>query len=110
MPKCILGIEYWQYTHPVSEETTCACAPDGEDPTCSACIPSKGINPAHWTVCPKVNTRSPSCVLRLASDIVFRDTGHSTVLPVTEDEIILCTFVFSLSPAQHDLPGFTQIT
>lgn len=45
-----LGIEYWQYTTPASEETTRACAADGEDPTCSASIPTKGINPAHWTV------------------------------------------------------------
>lgn len=45
-----LGIEYWQYTNPESEETTRACAPDGEDPTCSASIPTGGINPAHWKV------------------------------------------------------------
>ncbi|EKM82241.1 hypothetical protein AGABI1DRAFT_112309 [Agaricus bisporus var. burnettii JB137-S8] len=43
------GIEYWQYTTPASEETTRACAVDGEDPTCSASLPTKGINPAHWT-------------------------------------------------------------
>ncbi|KXN86217.1 putative feruloyl esterase A, partial [Leucoagaricus sp. SymC.cos] len=43
------GVEYWQYTNPASEDTTRACDPDGEDPQCSACIPSKGINPAHWT-------------------------------------------------------------
>jgi hypothetical protein len=44
------GIEYWQYTSPSTEETTRACDPEGEDPQCSACIPTKGINPAHWTV------------------------------------------------------------
>ncbi|KAF9451154.1 alpha/beta-hydrolase [Macrolepiota fuliginosa MF-IS2] len=55
------GIEYWQYTYPVSEETTRACAPDGEDPTCSACISSRGINPAHWTYFGILATR-PFCL------------------------------------------------
>jgi len=43
------GIEYWQNPDPPSEETTIECSPDGEDPSCSASIPSKGLTPAHIT-------------------------------------------------------------
>ncbi|KAF8903727.1 Alpha/Beta hydrolase protein [Gymnopilus junonius] len=45
-----IGVEYWQYTHPESEETTKKCDPEGEDPTCSACIPSQGITLDHTNV------------------------------------------------------------
>lgn len=41
------GIEYWQNPDPPSQETTFQCSADGEDPSCSASIPSKGITPAH---------------------------------------------------------------
>jgi len=43
------GIEYWQRESPPSEETTVMCDADGEDPKCSASIPSKGVNEAHTT-------------------------------------------------------------
>lgn len=41
------GIEYWQNPDPPSADTTTECAADGEDPTCSASIPSEGIDAAH---------------------------------------------------------------
>ncbi|EDR04041.1 uncharacterized protein LACBIDRAFT_306423 [Laccaria bicolor S238N-H82] len=41
------GIEYWQYTHPPSEQTTFQCAANGEDKRCSASTPSQGVNLAH---------------------------------------------------------------
>ncbi|KAF5379658.1 hypothetical protein D9615_005772 [Tricholomella constricta] len=41
------GIEYWQSEDPASKDTTFQCSADGEDPTCSASIPSRGITPAH---------------------------------------------------------------
>ncbi|KAF5351383.1 hypothetical protein D9758_008018 [Tetrapyrgos nigripes] len=43
------GIEYWQNPDPASAQTTKKCAADGEDPTCSASIPSQGFNQAHDT-------------------------------------------------------------
>ncbi|PFH46768.1 hypothetical protein AMATHDRAFT_77517 [Amanita thiersii Skay4041] len=43
------GIEYWEEHDPASPETTVQCSADGEDPTCSASIPSKGFTPAHTT-------------------------------------------------------------
>ncbi|KAF9554468.1 alpha/beta-hydrolase [Agrocybe pediades] len=44
------GIEYWQYTHPASEDTTSKCDPEGEDPACSASIkPSRGVTLAHMS-------------------------------------------------------------
>ncbi|KAF5351321.1 hypothetical protein D9758_008016 [Tetrapyrgos nigripes] len=43
------GIEYWQNPDPASAQTTKKCAADGEDPTCSASIPSQGIDQAHLT-------------------------------------------------------------
>ncbi|KAF5327684.1 hypothetical protein D9619_004300 [Psilocybe cf. subviscida] len=41
------GVEYWQYTHPASESTTKKCNAEGEDATCSASVPSQGVNLAH---------------------------------------------------------------
>jgi len=41
------GVEYWQHEDPPSEETTVKCDINGEDPCCSASIPSQGINAAH---------------------------------------------------------------
>ncbi|KAF8151041.1 Alpha/Beta hydrolase protein [Crassisporium funariophilum] len=41
------GVEYWQHGSPPSEETTVQCDASGEDSTCSASIPSQGINVAH---------------------------------------------------------------
>ena len=46
----ILGIEYWQHASPPSEATTVECNADGEDPACSASIPSQGVNVAHTMV------------------------------------------------------------
>ncbi|KAF7375566.1 Lipase-3 domain-containing protein [Mycena sanguinolenta] len=43
------GIEYWQHVDPPSPSTTLRCAAGGEDPCCSASIPSGGITPAHAT-------------------------------------------------------------
>ncbi|KAJ7616865.1 alpha/beta-hydrolase [Mycena polygramma] len=43
------GIEYWQHTDPPSSHTTLRCAGGGEDPACSARIPSGGVTPAHAT-------------------------------------------------------------
>ncbi|KAJ7183611.1 alpha/beta-hydrolase [Mycena filopes] len=43
------GIEYWQHLDPPAPSTTLRCAPDGEDPACSARVPSGGVTPAHAT-------------------------------------------------------------
>ncbi|KAF8071540.1 alpha/beta-hydrolase [Lyophyllum atratum] len=43
------GIEYWANSDPASKDTTFKCSADGEDPCCSASIPSRGITPAHVT-------------------------------------------------------------
>ncbi|TFK34599.1 Alpha/Beta hydrolase protein [Crucibulum laeve] len=43
------GIEYWQHSDPPCEDTIFQCSPDGEDPKCSASVPTRGINPAHLT-------------------------------------------------------------
>lgn len=45
------GVEYWQRASPPSEATTVECDADGEDPACSASIPSRGVNVAHAMVC-----------------------------------------------------------
>lgn len=44
------GIEYWQNPDPASAANTVECAADGEDPNCSASIPSEGIDVAHTIV------------------------------------------------------------
>jgi len=41
------GVEYWQNPDPASENSTRRCAEQGEDPECSASIPSTGVNIAH---------------------------------------------------------------
>ncbi|ESK86031.1 feruloyl esterase a [Moniliophthora roreri MCA 2997] len=42
------GIEYWQTVSPASSETTLQCSrTNGEDPRCSASVPSGGINEDH---------------------------------------------------------------
>ncbi|KAJ7239417.1 alpha/beta-hydrolase [Mycena haematopus] len=43
------GIEYWQHVDPPSPSRTLRCAAGGEDPCCSASVPSGGITPAHAT-------------------------------------------------------------
>ncbi|THU89671.1 alpha/beta-hydrolase [Dendrothele bispora CBS 962.96] len=43
------GIEYWQSDDPPSEDTLYQCSADGEDPSCSASIPSGGVNTAHMS-------------------------------------------------------------
>ena len=45
------GVEYWQHASPPSEATTVECNAEGEDPACSASIPSRGVNIAHTMVC-----------------------------------------------------------
>ncbi|ETW78687.1 Lipase, class 3, partial [Heterobasidion irregulare TC 32-1] len=41
------GVEYWLTQDPASATITKQCAADGEDPTCSASVPSQGIDVAH---------------------------------------------------------------
>ncbi|KAF7327305.1 Lipase-3 domain-containing protein [Mycena kentingensis (nom. inval.)] len=43
------GIEYWQHDEPPEPNTTLRCDASGEDPCCSASIPSGGITTAHAT-------------------------------------------------------------
>nr|GAT56913.1 predicted protein [Mycena chlorophos] len=43
------GVEYWQHEDPPEAKTTLQCDASGEDPCCSASIPSKGVTPAHAT-------------------------------------------------------------
>ncbi|KAJ7651227.1 Alpha/Beta hydrolase protein [Roridomyces roridus] len=43
------GIEYWQHEDPPAPSTTVRCDASGEDPCCSASIPSGGVTPAHAT-------------------------------------------------------------
>lgn len=43
------GIEYWQRYEPASAEHTVRCSREGEDPQCSASVPSGGINEDHMT-------------------------------------------------------------
>ncbi|KAJ7051985.1 alpha/beta-hydrolase [Mycena amicta] len=43
------GIEYWQHLDPPEPGTTLQCSASGEDPCCSASIPSGGVTPAHAT-------------------------------------------------------------
>ncbi|KAJ7149814.1 alpha/beta-hydrolase [Mycena crocata] len=42
------GIEYWQHVDPPAPDTTLRCT-GGEDPCCSASVPSGGVTPAHAT-------------------------------------------------------------
>jgi len=55
------GIEYWQHSSPPSEATTVECNVDGEDPACSASIPSHGLNLAHATYF-GISATKPFCV------------------------------------------------
>ncbi|KAL1699097.1 Alpha/Beta hydrolase protein [Schizophyllum commune] len=41
------GVEYWQKCEPPAPENTVRCGCDGEDPRCSASVPSEGINEDH---------------------------------------------------------------
>ncbi|KAK0439013.1 alpha/beta-hydrolase [Armillaria borealis] len=43
------GVEYWQTEDHPQENSTKQCSPDGEDPRCSASVPSEGVNAAHMT-------------------------------------------------------------
>jgi hypothetical protein len=47
------GVEYWTYLDPSSAAVTTQCAPDSEDPTCSAALPLAVtvVTPAHLIVC-----------------------------------------------------------
>ncbi|KAF7965376.1 hypothetical protein HWV62_44099 [Athelia sp. TMB] len=70
-------IEYWQNPDPATAANTVECAADGEDPNCSASIPSLGIDLEH-TVSSNLSTMSESleiditdattAVVRLAKD------------------------------------------
>ncbi|KAA1470189.1 alpha/beta-hydrolase [Dentipellis sp. KUC8613] len=54
------GVEYWQNPDPPSASTTKECAADGEDPTCSASVPSQGIDLAH-TIYFDILATTPFC-------------------------------------------------
>ncbi|TFY75363.1 hypothetical protein EWM64_g8649 [Hericium alpestre] len=54
------GVEYWQKLDPPSAANTKQCAADGEDPTCSASVPSQGINLAH-TIYFDILATTPFC-------------------------------------------------
>ncbi|KAK7461704.1 hypothetical protein VKT23_008130 [Stygiomarasmius scandens] len=43
------GIEYWQSNDPASEDNLYQCSAEGEDPRCSASVPSGGVNTAHMS-------------------------------------------------------------
>ncbi|KAJ6492498.1 alpha/beta-hydrolase [Mycena vitilis] len=43
------GIEHWLHTDPPSPSTTLCCTAGGEDPACSASVPSGGVTRAHAT-------------------------------------------------------------
>ncbi|KAJ2915419.1 hypothetical protein MD484_g5006, partial [Candolleomyces efflorescens] len=55
--------EYWTYREPSAPENTrlCDVAPNGEDATCSASIPSEGINPPHFVYF-NIPYSTPFCV------------------------------------------------
>jgi hypothetical protein len=73
-----IGIEYWQYTHPPSGETTAKCNAEGEDPTCSACIPSQGVNLPHMRV---RRLFFPQAILTAQSiSTVFWNTSNDAIL------------------------------
>ncbi|KAF9262380.1 alpha/beta-hydrolase [Marasmius fiardii PR-910] len=56
------GVEYWQTSNEITNETTLQCSlTDGEDPHCSASIPSEGINKDH-TEYFGIFTMSPFCM------------------------------------------------
>lgn len=62
-----LGVEYWLTQDPASATITKQCAADGEDPTCSASVPSQGIDVAHTLVRPCL----PLCILVLTTPQYF---------------------------------------
>ena len=75
------GVEYWQHASPPSEATTVECNADGEDPACSASIPSRGVNLAHTMVC--VFSELLFLLLHLAERrVVLWHSGHYAFLPM----------------------------
>ncbi|TFK99505.1 alpha/beta-hydrolase [Pterulicium gracile] len=55
------GVEYWIYNDTPSAENTTMCSADGEDPTCSASIPSRGVDLAH-TAYFRIMVGTPYCL------------------------------------------------
>lgn len=55
------GIEYWQTEDPPKGSSTKQCSADGEDPRCSASVPSKGVNAAH-TMYFGILATTPFCI------------------------------------------------
>ena len=75
------GVEYWQHASPPSEATTVECNAGGEDPACSASIPSQGVNVAHAMV--RVISEILILLLHLAERrTVFWYSGHYAFLPM----------------------------
>jgi hypothetical protein len=70
------GVEYWQHASPPSESTTVECNALGEDPACSASIPSRGLNVAHAMVC----VFSDFITLGLRGGLVLWHSGHNAFL------------------------------
>ncbi|TFK73240.1 alpha/beta-hydrolase [Pluteus cervinus] len=54
------GVEYWQLDPP-NKDNVIICSADGEDATCSASVPSQGINHAH-TIYLGIHVATPFCM------------------------------------------------
>ena len=102
------GIEYWQYTHPPSEETTAKCNAEGEDPTCSASIPSRGVNPAHMTVRQLFFSQVILTVQRSISTVFWNISNDAILLLRTTRWIELMNEIDFILPflSLHDFPWF----
>ena len=78
-----IGIEYWQNPDPASEETTHRCSgDDGEDPCCSASVPSRGFTPDHLSVCLCIlrNTTWRLMIFFFLTDTVFWNSSYDALL------------------------------
>ena len=73
------GVEYWQHASPPSEATTVECNAEGEDPACSASIPSRGVNVAHTMVCVCFGIFFMSLLLA-EKRVVLWHSGHYAIL------------------------------
>lgn len=76
----VSGIEYWQIGDPASKDNVLQCSADGEDPSCSASIPSQGINSAHMSV--RVSFLLNLHHFTFNKLLVFRNHGYDTILLV----------------------------
>ena len=105
------GIEYWQYTHPPSGETTAKCNAEGEDPTCSASIPSQGMNLAHTKV-RRLFFSQTILTVQLSISTVFWDISNDAILLlrfIRSIELLReINFILPLS-SLHDFPPFDLI-